>query len=195
MEKETLTPEEEAEKLRLAKLAEEEEEDEDFDLDFDEEEDESLTDSALAAYNKRVGKNYKSWDDVAKRDKDIDVAFAKKEIPTPKKPQTPIKEEPKGLPTNLDERLLRAEEPTSKYVMEKMKAVAEKTGQTLDEIWNDDTGYFRGIATSMAEKEKAKSRLGVPSGAGGEEEVKKKDEMSKKFMDKYPLPPGIISKR
>jgi hypothetical protein len=143
---------------------------------------------ALKVYNKASKKNYKSFDQLVEREKNMDKMFAQKKV---------IKEEaPKEvINLGLEERLLKVEQPLTQYVIEEMKQVAKTTGKSLEELWSDDSGYFQGKALAINAKKDATKRVSVPS---NNIDVIEKDSaekaMSKKFMKDFPAGikvPGI----
>lgn len=129
--------------------------------------------TALEIFNKKVGKNYKSWEDVAKSEKQRDIDFAQKG-----------KQVAPQLDINLSERLLRVEKPESQYIIEEIKK--DHPGKDPYEIW-EKSEYYRKEAKIRAEKEENKKRIGNPS--GNPEGQPQEDPMSKKFMKNFP--PGV----
>jgi hypothetical protein len=123
-----------------------------------------------------LDKNYKSWDDVAKSEKQRDIDFAKKGMEQKKEDK---KED--ALPSNLSERLLRVEQPDSQFIIDEIKK--DHPGKDPYEIWNGSE-YYRKEAAVRAENERNKTRITNPS--GNSEEQKKVDEMSQKFMKNFP---------
>lgn len=123
-----------------------------------------------------LDKNYKSWDDVAKSEKQRDIDFAKKGMEQKKEDK---KED--VLPSNLSERLLRVEQPDSQFIIDEIKK--DHPGKDPYEIWNGSE-YYRKEAAVRAENERNKTRITNPS--GNSEEQKKVDEMSQKFMKNFP---------
>lgn len=140
-----------------------EEEDSDEEDDDEEELDEETSKKSLAAYNKRVGKDYKSWDDVAKSEKERDKAIADKGRQPQKeangsKPKTPV--------SATEERLLKLEDPNVVHVMDELKEDAKASGKTVLELW-DKSSYYKkeakARAEAKAEEEKNKENVGSPS--------------------------------
>lgn len=140
---------------------------------------------ALDIYNaelkkRGLNKNYKSWDDVAKSEKQRDIDFAKKGVEKQK-------EEPKEEVTSNPDRLLikelqlKLDAPESKYVIDEIKK--EHPGKDPYEIWNSSE-YYKREAAIRAENERNKQRIANPS--GNSEGQQKEDEMSKKFMKNFP---------
>ena len=174
------------------------EDSEDEDLKFldelEEEPDESKepegSKEALEIFNeelKRRGlnKNYKSWDDVAKSEKQRDIAFAKKGMEEPKK--EPKKEELSSNPSDrllISELQLKIDNPDSKYIIDDIKK--EHPGKDPYEIWNSSE-YYKKEAAIRAENERNKERIANPS--NNSEGKPKEDAMSKKFMKNFP--PGF----
>lgn len=130
------------------------------DAEGEDSKDASLSADALQEYNKRVGKNYKSWDDVAKREKEADKAFAKGEH----------KKEEKTVPQSVDneivEELLLTKHPEAEFVMDELKKVAEQTGKSILKLFRESK-YFQGEAKALADakksEEEAKSKIKAPS--------------------------------
>ena len=142
---------------------------------------------ALKAYNaemqkRGLNKNYKSWDDVAKSEKQRDIDFAKKgmEEAKPKvEPQNEVVVE--KLPLNISERLLKVEQPDSQFVIDDIKK--EFPDKDPYDIWNKFESY-RKEAAIRSENERNKSRIANPSGnTEGKSEV---DEVEQKFINNLP---------
>jgi hypothetical protein len=172
--KDSLTPEEDLEDDDLDFL------DEEPKKEPEESQEPDGSKKALDIYNaelkkRGLNKNYKSWDDVAKSEKQRDIDFAKKGMEK--------KEEKKeeALPSNLSERLLRVEQPDSQFIIDEIKK--DHPGRDPYEIWNSSE-YYRKEAAVRAENERNKTRITNPS--GNSEEQKKGDEMSQKFMKNFP---------
>jgi hypothetical protein len=171
----TLTPAEDSEDDDLKFLDE-------LEPDSKESNESQDSEEALKVYNEELkkrglNKNYKSWDDVAKSEKQRDIDFAKKGMEKAK--EEPKKEE--VLPSNLSERLLKVEQANSKYVIDDIKK--DFPGQDPYEIWNKFEVY-RKEADVRAENERNKQRIANPSGnSEGKQEV---DAMSQKFMKNFP---------
>jgi hypothetical protein len=141
------------------------------------------SDEALKVYNaelkkRGLNKNYKSWDDVAKSEKQRDIDFAKKGM---EKSNVVIKKEVvEVMPTNLSERLLLVEKPDSKFVIDEIKK--DNPGKDPYEVWNKSS-YYPKEAEFRAKNERNKQRISNPSGnSEGKGEV---DEMSQKFMKNF----------
>lgn len=166
---------------------EEEIEDEDEDLGDEFEEDEE---DVLDYVKKHTNKTF-TKEGLVKTLKQMDKDFSQKRTVVPKteKPQ----------PTNhpdmvLEKRLLKIEQPMSNYVMEEMEAVAKKTGQSLEQLWNDESGYFQGKAEVLAEKAGDTKRVTPPSQQVEEEDDDSEEKRnSKKFFKN--LPPGFKFKQ
>lgn len=176
--------EEEVEKDPTLNRNDGDENEEEEDIDFEDEEEVDEEDEDVLAYlEKSTGKKF-TKEGLVKTLKQMDIAFAKKG--EQKKEEKKVEE--RALPLDLDERLLRAESKESVLVMEEMKKVAKKTGQTLDSLWNDKDGYFQNKAQFLLEKEAAKNRMKTPTGTDGiaTDEEKKNSE---RFM--RDLPPGF----
>jgi len=127
-----------------------------------------------------LDKNYKSWDDVAKSEKQRDIDFAKKGM---EKQNEKLKEEVISNPDSLliKELQLKIDAPESKFVIDEIKK--EHPGKDPYEIWNSSE-YYKREAAVRAENERNKTRITNPS--GNSEEQKKVDEMSQKFMKNFP---------
>jgi|GEM_PF-3315120 hypothetical protein len=126
----------------------------------------TLSDDALVEYNERVGKSYKSWDDIAKREKEADKAFAKGEH---KKEETVVKDSP-SVNDEVIEELLLTKHPEAEYVMDELKDVSKQTGKSMLKLFRESK-YFQGEAKSLADakqvQEESKSKINKPtSGAG-----------------------------
>lgn len=141
----------------------EEEDDSDEEGDDEEELDDEASKKSLAAYNKRVGKDYKSWDDVAKSEKERDKALADKGRQPKKeagnsKPQTPV--------SATEERLLKLEDPSVVHVLDELKEDAKASGKSVLELW-DKSSYYKkeakARAEAKAEEEKNKGNVSSPS--------------------------------
>lgn len=144
-----------------------EEEEDDGDDEEEEEDEDDLDDEAskksLAAYNKRVGKDYKSWDDVAKSEKERDKALAeggrqRKKEAGDSKLKTPV--------SATEERLLKLEDPNAVLVLDELKEDAKSSGKSILELW-DKSSYYKkeakARADAKAEEEKSKKDIGTPS--------------------------------
>lgn len=152
----------------------------DEDLDFlDEDQDEEKT--ALDIFNKKVGKKYKSWDDVAKSERQRDKEFAQK--PQPKKPENVV---PQNYKTS--ERLLTIKHPESEYILDRIKK--EHPNEDPFDVW-ENSEFYRNEASALAEKKRSEERISNPTGADGGEEDDFEKKMSKKFMRNFP--PGVIA--
>lgn len=133
--------------------------------------------------NAETGKKF-SKEELVKYIKQVDKDYAQGKV----KP-VEVKPEPKAeanVPANMEERLLKVEEPLSLHVIDEMKKISDKTGQSLDELWNDESGYFKGKAQAIDEKAKAAKRISAPSGIDGQEEDSEEKKMSRKFMKDFP---------
>jgi hypothetical protein len=158
--------------------------DEDFEDETEEPKKPADSDDALAVYNEELkkrglNKNYKSWDDVATHEKAIDTHFAKKgmdKVIEPKKEDAPV-----VLNPQMSERLLKLEEPDSKFVIDEIK----KNHPDADpyEVWNSSE-YYKKEASARAETERNKQRIANPAGnTEGQPEV---DEIEQKFINNLP---------
>jgi len=129
--------------------------------------------TALEIFNKKVGKSYKSWDDVSKSEKQRDIDFAKKGN------EKPLVEKP--MSSEISERLLRVEQPESKFMIDEIKK--DHPGEDPYKYWNSSE-YYRKEAKARAEAEENKKRIANPSGNSEGQPVK--DPMSQKFMKNFP---------
>jgi len=143
---------------------------------------------ALEIYNKRVGKEYKSWDDVKKSERQRDIDFAK---------NPPKKEDPKPEPNEVkkdftvSERLLKLENKDyGESVMAGIISEIKSDHPDKDplQVW-ESYEFYRKEAKARAEVEAKKERIKNPSGNGGEN--KKEDATSDYYMDPNRLPPGF----
>lgn len=140
------------------------------------------SEEALKIYNaelkkRGLNKNYKSWDDVAKSEKQRDIDFAKKGMENAK---PVVVKEVEVIPTNLSERLLKVEHPESQFVIDEIKK--DNPGKDPYEVWTNSS-YYQKEAEFRATNERNKQRIANPSGnSEGKGEV---DEMSQKFMKNF----------
>lgn len=123
-----------------------------------------LSNDALAEYNKRVGKSYKSWDDVAKREKEADTAFAKGEHK---------KVEPKkssSINDEVVEELLLTKHPEAEHILDELKETAKTTGKSVLKLYRESK-YFQGEAKAIDDAKKsedeAKGKIKQPSNGTG----------------------------
>lgn len=142
----------------------EKDEEDDSEEDDDEEKlDDEASKKSLAAYNKRVGKDYKSWDDVAKSEKERDKAIADKGRQQHKEAGNSKQQMPVSA---TEERLLKLEDPNVVHVMDELKEDAKASGKTVLELW-DKSSYYKkeakARAEAKAEEEKNKGNVGSPS--------------------------------
>lgn len=202
MPKENLNPD--GDEIVIDPLNQEEEESEEEDLEFldedfeesDEEpeksdEEEDKPDNSLEAYNAEMKKrglnyNFKSWDDVAKTNKSLQDAIAKKGME--EKKEEVIVEAPKETVVtpvttvpNISERLLKVEQPESVFVLEDIKR--DHPGKDVYDVWNSSE-YYKREALVRAETERNKTRISNPS--GGSEEKPEVDEVEQKFVNNLP---------
>jgi len=163
-------------------------EDDDEEDDADDVLENEASKKALDAYNKRVGKDYKSWDDVAKAEKEHDKKFADDGRKQDKDKKADDGSKPKSSPSvATEERLLKLENPDAVLVMDELKADAKSTGKTILELWDSATYYKREAksrAEAKAEEEKAKGNIGNPSkkvgsGKTNYDNVKSDDDVDK----------------
>jgi len=145
---------------------------------------------SIEAFNAEMKKrglnyNFKSWDDVAKSQKQRDIDFAKKGVEKAK--DEPKKEEVNSNPSDrllIKELQLKIDAPESQYVIDEIKK--EHPGQDPYEIWNASE-YYKKEASIRAENERNKQRIANPS--GNSEGKQEEDGMSQKFMKNFP--PGF----
>ena len=148
----------------------------------DDTDDEALS---LAEYNQRVGKNYKSWDDIYKREKEADKAFAKGE-------HKEKKEEPKVIAVNdeIIEELLLTKHPEASYVIDELRNTASLKGISVLKLFRESK-YFQGEAKQLSDaeksKEEAKSKIKQPTNGSP---LPKKDISSIKPEDVATLKPS-----
>ena len=128
--------------------------------------------TALEIFNKKVGKSYKSWEDVSKSEKQRDIDFAKKGIE---------KTVEKPMSSEISERLLRVEQPESKFMIDEIKK--DHPGEDPYKYWNSSE-YYRKEAKARAEAEENKKRIANPSGNSDGQPAR--DPMSQKFMRNFP---------
>ena len=149
----------------------------DVDKYFEDGEESNVLDEINKATNKKFTKE--ALVDYIKK---VDVDYAKGNV----KPAE-VKQDKEELPQNLDERLLKAEEPLTKYVLEEMKAASKVTGKSLTELWADETGYFKNKAIAIESKLESKDRIARPSNTiDGKDADSEEKQMSKKFMKNFP---------
>lgn len=197
MPKENLNPEGDEPKDPLNQ-EEEESGDDDLELDFEESEDEPLdeeepkdkpvveADAALAAYNaemkaRGLNYNFKSWDDVYKSNKNAQDIISKKGMSEKKDEVVTPVEKVEVVPTNMSERLLKVEQPESRFVLDDIKK--DHPGKDVYEVW-EKSEYYRKEAQARAEAEKAKLRIATPS--GGTEGQPEVDAVEQKFISNLP---------
>lgn len=144
---------------------EEEEEDEDDYLDEDEDEDEEKKKPgmSLEKYNELTGKKYKSWDDVAKAEKERDKQFAKAGQKKEKKEVAP-----QNQPGNedLEEIFLQTNE-AARTVWDEVKEAAKTAQMSPIQMFKKST-YFQNEGKARAEAEKQRTenekKINSPSG-------------------------------
>ena len=135
----------------------------------------------LDEINEATGKKF-TKEELIKYIKKVDTDYAQGKV----KPQEQKEVKP-TLSPDIDERLLKVEEPLSKHVIDEMKSISQKTGQTINQLWNDESGYFKGKAQAIEQKIINAKRVGIPSGGTeGEEEDSEEKKMSQKFMKNFP---------
>jgi hypothetical protein len=154
--------------------------------DGDDSEDASLTDDALTEYNKRVGKNYKSWDDVANREKEADKAFAKGEHK-----KVEVKSEAKSsINDEVVEELLLSKHPEAEHILDELKETAKLKGVSVLKLFRESK-YFQGEAKAIADAKKSeeeqKSKIKMPSNGAA---PKKTDVSSVKAEEVASLKPS-----
>lgn len=140
--------------------------------------DDPLSDGALEAYNEKVGKKYKSWEDVAKSEKQRDKDFAQKG-----KEKEKIQESESPSEFKYPERLLKLENENSQYVLNEIREIAKKTNTDPLDVW-EKYSWIRNEADVRAEEAKGKKdsegKVNKPSRkisgtAGGDEELTSAD--------------------
>jgi hypothetical protein len=185
-------------------------EEDEFDFEFEEdedagEEDVPVTDEeaeriALDIHNKKTGKNFKSWDDVAKSVKEADKAFAqnpqkKKPEETPAPQAQPVKK-PEVKPQTLDANVVKQvmflsfpELRTAPETLSELKEAAELKGVSELSLYESNQ-YLQNKAKAesniQTETDKNKGRIAKPSGSDGgvpKMKVTKEDvKMAEKFF-------------
>lgn len=133
----------------------------------------------IEAYNEKTGKQYKSWDDVAKSERERDKAFAQKG-------QQQKKEVKQDFPSStLEERILKLEKPELASVLDELKADAQATGKSILEL--AEVPYYQKKAQSISE---SKDNMGKVSSPSGDIQHEKKETdlevISKKFSSRMP---------
>lgn len=157
----------------------------DEDLDYADDLEQELEKDALEIFNKKVGKNYKSWEDVAKSENQRDIEFAQR---------PPKKDDPKPQTEESDftvsERLLKLENKELGSVMVDIIAEIKRDHPGKDplKVW-EASEFYKNEANARAEKKRAEERISNPTGVGGGEGDDEEKRMSKKFFRNYP--PGI----
>jgi hypothetical protein len=157
--------------------------------------------ASLEAYNAEMRKrgfnyNFKSWDDVAKSNKQAAIAFAKNgmenqpvdptvtpkpEDVTPVAPVAPVAPAPEQVPSNLSERLLKVEHPESVFIIDEIKR--DHPGKDPLTVY-ETSSYYQKEAVVRAETERNKQRISNPSGnTEGQPEV---NETEDKFIGNLP---------
>lgn len=113
-----------------------------------------LSDDALKVYNERVGKSYKSWDDVTKREKEADKAFAKGIHKKEDKKETVTE----SVNDEVIEELLLTKHPEAENVLDELKDVAKQTGKSVLKLYRESR-YFQGEAKTLADEKKQKEEI------------------------------------
>jgi hypothetical protein len=190
----SLNPDEEDFEDEELEFLDEDEEDSEEEPEKDKSEDEEPK-TALEILNaefKKAGlnKNYKSWDDVIKSEKQRDTEFAQG-----KKPMEPVEkneEEQEIVPaqpvSNMSERVLKLEHPESVHVLEEIKRDHPK-GDVL--AIYESSEYYKKEATVREENEQAKRRITSPSGGVEGDGGKPANDTESFFMNEDNLPPGF----
>ncbi len=138
----------------------------------------------IEAYNEKTGKQYKSWDDVAKSERERDIAFAQKG-------QGKEKEVKQVTPSEtLEERILRLEKPELISVMDELKQDAKAAGKSILEL--AEVPYYQKKAQSISDSEKNMSKISKPS---NEIQRVEKETEEKKLAKRLAsnMPPGFSS--
>jgi hypothetical protein len=176
MDEEELNPNPEEQDLNL-----DEEDDFEFEEDDNELSDDEKEKIALEIHNKKTGKSFKSWDDVAKSVKEADKAFAqhppKKKVENVTPPVAQPVEKPEGKPQTLDAdlaeevMLMRFPELASATDTRKeLKELAALKGVSELSLYKTTT-YFQNKAKEESESKKEmegnKERIGSPSAPDG----------------------------
>lgn len=129
---------------------------------------------ALEVHNKKTGKNYKSWEDVAKSERERDKAFAqnppKKEADKkPAKPAQPAEKSAPTLDADVVEEVMFMRYPelvAAPETRKELKELAELKGVTELSLYRQSE-YFKNRAKSESEssegEERDKSRISKPS--------------------------------
>jgi hypothetical protein len=183
-------PNEEDEKLNP--LTGDEVEDEDFDLEddkdeFEDDEDDDKQESEIDLINKATGKKF-TQEQLIQYIKKVDKDYAQKKVTNVvEKPQT---DKPVTANVTMSERLLKLEQPASKFVIDEIKR--DHPGKDPYAVW-EQSEYYRNEASIREAKENAKKRVGNPSDRVGDDggEKTEAEKMEDKFMDPSKLPPGF----
>jgi len=120
----------------------------------------ALNDSALTEYNQRVGKNYKSWDEVEKSEKERDKEFVKKGT----QKQASVVDE------DLAEEVLLTKHPEAEAKIEEIREQAKLMGVSVLKLFRESTYYqneCKAIAAAKKSEEETKAKIGSPTGATG----------------------------
>lgn len=119
---------------------------------------------ALKVFNKRVGKNYKSWDEVSKREQTVDEFYAKggKEKQGEKKLEKKAEEKP----SNVIKNLFFNANPEAKEVWDEVEKAAKLTGRDPFDLYTDETFLQEKAKAKFEERkaeEEAKLKVSDPS--------------------------------
>jgi len=155
-------------------------EEDEFEVEEDEDEqpkalsDEEKERIALEVHNKKTGKNYKSWEDVAKSEKERDIAFAQN--PPEKKPKVidaqpaqPATKVANTLDADVVEEVMNVRFPelaAAPETRQELKELAELRGESEFSVYKKSS-YFQNKAKAESESsegdERNRSRISSPS--------------------------------
>lgn len=154
-----------------------EEEVEDDDSDTSEEDDSSEEEEShgmsLEDYNKKVGKNYKSWDQVTKSELERDKTISQKEESNTEADKKPSKPAVAPAPSNADSELLEEmyleKHPEYNHVKDKAKEIAKAENITPIQAFRkykhlQSEGLT--LAEEQEEEDKSKKKTSSPSHQG-----------------------------
>lgn len=131
--------------------------------------DESILSDELTSYNESVGKNYKSWDDVANREKETDKAFANGDHKQSTGRQTESVENFKS-----NEIIYLNQRPEAKDVWGEVKKRAETAGVDPIQYYESDNimqDYAKRTFDEGKKESERKSKLDAPSGFNSSSKV------------------------
>lgn len=117
----------------------------------------------LSEWNEKTGKNFKSWDDVAKSQKQIDKDFA----------QGKVKKEQPAQVNDFDDitEMFMVQNPVAEVVKDDLKTIADaKYNGSIIKAWKGE-GWLRDKATALEnskkEEEISKSKISAPASFKG----------------------------